>query len=85
MFINELSSQEKLALLRGGLGFRLGLDHDARCLGGSIAWRGPSEYPRAVFSCDGHSAVVARVAKAKGMPDNAARVAAINDERALLP
>ena len=58
MFINELSFQEKLALLRRGLGFRLGFDHDARCLSGIIVWRGPREYPRAVFLCDGHSAVV---------------------------
>jgi len=58
MFISELSFQEKLEILRHGLGFGLGIEWAAQQLGGSIVWRGPQEYPNAVFSCGGRTARV---------------------------
>ncbi len=59
MFINELSFQEKLTILRNGcLGFGQGIEFAAGCLGGHISWRGPSEYPNAVFVCGSAAAAV---------------------------
>ena len=58
MFISELSFNEKVELLQYGLGFGLGLEWAAQTLGGTILWRGPQEYPNAVFSCGGRTARV---------------------------
>jgi hypothetical protein len=55
MFINELSFVDKLDLVRNGLGFRMGLDWEAKLLGCWVSWRGPQEYPNAVLCDDTHS------------------------------
>jgi len=58
MFKNELSFMEKVELLRHGLGYGQGIEFAAKSLGGRITWRGPAEYPNAVFVCGERSAVV---------------------------